>query len=214
MKKTTIEVTRTDGSISSYLIDVTKEMTLLDALILIKETMDPTLTFRRSCESGICGSCSCNVNGRNLLTCQFHLDSKKKYKVKPIPAFDVICDLIVDMDPFYEGLKKVQPLEVIKEIQSKKERKELDGYYECIHCGACTSSCPVFWNDSSFDGPAQMMKAWLELSDSRKADSKELMNIIEKSGLWECGLFLNCVKACSKGLQPAAAIINLRNKKA
>ncbi len=212
MKNVKIEVQRTSGKLSRYELPVTKELTLLDALITIKETIDPTLTFRRSCESGICGSCACNVNGRNLLTCQFHLD-KKKYTVKPIPAFDVIHDLVVDMDPFYEGLKMIAPLEVVELIQTKKARKELDGYYECIHCAACTSSCPVFWNDDSFDGPAQMMKAWLELSDSRKEDSKELMKQIEKSGLWECGLFLNCVKACSKGLRPAAAIINLRNRK-
>lgn len=215
-KKVTLKIERfgapTSDTFSSYTVTITEKTTLLDALLLIKETMDPTLSFRRSCESGVCGSCAVNCNGRNALACETHLwQLKKKVTVRPLPAFPVIRDLVVDLTSFYEGFAKLTQSEITNPKQSPKERQKLDGYYECIHCAACSSSCPIYWNDETFAGPALFLKAARDILDSRKEDTKALQRELLLSGLWECRLFMQCVKACSKGLNPLEAIVTIRN---
>lgn len=216
-KKVTIVIERSGESktdaFSSYDISITEKTTLLDGLLFIKETMDPTLTFRRSCESGICGSCAVNCNGRNALACETHLwPLKRRVTVKPLPAFPVIRDLVVDLSSFYEGFAKLNHPDVSNTTQSVNERKKLDGLYECIHCAACSSSCPVYWRDETFVGPAVLLKGARDLLDSRKENTKMLQRELLLSGLWECRLFMNCVKACSKGLNPLEAIVTIRNR--
>ncbi len=215
-RKITITVYRNHESVneltSSYELSITPETSLLDSLLFIKENLDSSITFRRSCECGICGSCAVNINGRNELACESLLwKQKKQVTVKPLPAFPVITDLVVDLTSYYDGIKEILVSSTENNRQSEKERQKLDGFYECIHCGACSSSCPVFWRKDTYSGPAILMKGWADLADSRKSNKNELINRLVHDGIWECRLFMNCVQACSKGLNPADAVVNIRN---
>ncbi len=204
-------VERSSGR-SLYEVTIAPYTTLLDALLFIKEEVDSSLAFRRSCESGVCGSCAVNINGRNGLACETILwNQKKKVVVAPLPAFEVLSDLVVDLTPFYSGLQDIMDNVAVAPLQSITDRKKLDGFYECIHCGACTSSCPIYWRDQTYRGPAVLLVGWRDLVDSRKENKKELLNKLIQNGIWECGLFMNCITACSKELNPAKAIVNIRN---
>ena len=195
--------------------EVTSDMMLLDALLLIKEK-DPTLGFRRSCREGVCGSDGMNINGTNGLACITPLSSlKEPVEINPMPRLPVIRDLIVDMDQFYKQYRDVEPYLNVKDPlpevelkQSPEEREKLDGMYECILCGCCTTSCPSFWwNPDKFLGPAALLQAARFINDSRdQATEERLQALDDPFKLFRCHSIMNCVQVCPKGLNPTKAI--------
>jgi len=201
------------------LSDVNDEMMLLDALTLIK-AQDETLSFRRSCGEGVCGSDALNINGRNGLACITPLSSlKQPVEVRPLPGLPVIRDLIVDMTQFFHQYRAVKPYLIVKEpvteverTQSPEDRDKLDGFYECILCGACSTACPSFWwNPDKFRGPAALLQAWRFLADSRdQATLERLADLDGPYRLFRCHTIMNCVDVCPKGLNPTKAIHNIK----
>ncbi len=192
-----------------------KDMMLLDALILIK-AQDDSLSLRRSCREGVCGSDAMNINGRNGLACITPLAGlKEPVEIRPLPGLPVIRDLIVDMAPFFRQYHSIRPYLVnndpppeTERLQSPDERAVLDGLYECILCACCTTSCPSFWwNPEKFVGPAGLLQAWRFIADSRdQATSQRLDDLEDPFRLFRCRSIMNCVDACPKGLNPTAAI--------
>ncbi len=192
---------------------------LLDALIAIK-AQDETLSLRRSCREGVCGSDAVNVNGRNRLACITPLgELKEPVEVRPLPGLPVIRDLVVDMEPFFRQYRSIKPWLVnddpqpeVERLQSPEERARLDGLYECILCGCCTTACPSFWwNPETFVGPAGLLQAYRFLADSRdEAASARLDHLEDPYRLYRCRGILNCVDICPKGLNPAEAIGRIR----
>lgn len=188
---------------------------LLDALTLLKAA-DPTLSFRRSCREGICGSDAMNINGRNGLPCVTNMRSLPDTVVlKPLPGLPVIRDLIVDMTGFFKQYHSIRPYLVNDDpppererLQSPLERDELNGLYECILCACCTSACPSFWwNPDKYVGPAGLLQAYRFLVDSRdQATGERLDNLQDPYRLFRCRTILNCTDVCPKGLNPAMAI--------
>ncbi|KAJ0230107.1 Succinate dehydrogenase [Hirschfeldia incana] len=194
---------------------------VLDALIKIKNEMDPSLTFRRSCREGICGSCAMNIDGCNGLACLTKIESgAKETTITPLPHMFVIKDLVVDMTNFYNQYKSIEPWlkrkspeEGGKEIlQSKKDRAKLDGMYECILCACCSTSCPSYWwNPESYLGPAALLHANRWISDSRDEYTKERLEAIDDEfKLYRCHTILNCARACPKGLNPGKQIAHIK----
>ncbi|XP_057491950.1 succinate dehydrogenase [ubiquinone] iron-sulfur subunit 2, mitochondrial-like [Actinidia eriantha] len=195
---------------------------VLDALIKIKNEIDPTLTFRRSCREGICGSCAMNIDGCNGLACLTKIPSgSSNATITPLPHMFVIKDLVVDMTNFYNQYKSIEPWlkrkspapEQGKEIpQSKKDRAKLDGMYECILCACCSTSCPSYWwNPESYLGPAALLHANRWIMDSRDEYTKERLDAIcDEFKLYRCHTILNCARACPKGLNPGKQIINIK----
>ena len=189
---------------------------VLDALIKIKSEQDPTLTFRRSCREGICGSCSMNMGGKNGLACTTAIeDLKGEIKVTPLPAMDVIKDLVPDFTHFYAQyaaiepwLKTRTPTPSTERLQSPADRAKLDGLYECILCACCSTSCPSYWwNSDRFLGPAILLQAYRWLADSRDEFAGERLDELEDPfRLYRCHTIMNCANACPKGLNPAKAI--------
>lgn len=207
--------------VQTYTIQTKPTWSVLDCLNEIKWRLDGTLAFRRSCRSGICGSCAMNINGKNRLACETRIEDlkKKTITITPLPFFEIIKDLVVDLDPFFEGIKSIKPFLAAKginpenreRIQSKEAREKLDGLYECIYCGSCTSSCPSFWHNNRFMGPAALLKAQRYLADSRDNSKKERFSLIDtEDGVWRCHTVFNCVEACPKNLNPAEAIQKLK----
>ena len=192
---------------------------LLDALIALK-AQDESLSLRRSCKEGVCGSDAVNVNGRNCLACITPLaELKEPIEVRPLPGLPVVRDLVVDMELFYRQYKSVKPWLVnsepepeIERLQSPPERAQLDGLYECILCACCTTSCPSWWwNPERFVGPAGLLQAWRFIADSRdEAAAERLDNLEDPYRLYRCHGIMNCVAACPKGLNPTAAIGKIR----
>jgi succinate dehydrogenase / fumarate reductase iron-sulfur subunit len=192
-----------------------REMMLLDALLLLK-AQDETLSFRRSCGEGVCGSDGMNVNGRNALACITPLFSlKPPVVINPMPGLPVIRDLIVDMEQFYKQYRSVSPYLINKDpepevehLQSPADRDKLDGLYECILCGCCSTACPSFWwNPDKFLGPAALLQSWRFLADSRdQAMDERLANLDGPFKLFRCHTIMNCVEVCPKGLNPTRAI--------
>lgn len=195
--------------------EVSSDMMLLDALLLIKE-QDPTLSFRRSCREGVCGSDGMNINGTNGLACITPLMSlKEPVEIRPMPRLPVIRDLIVDMEQFYQQYREVEPYLTVKdplpEVELKQtpaQRDELDGLYECILCGCCTTSCPSFWwNPDKFLGPAALLQAARFIKDSRDQQTEERLQALDDPfKLFRCHTIMNCVQVCPKGLNPTRAI--------
>ncbi|XP_050234566.1 succinate dehydrogenase [ubiquinone] iron-sulfur subunit 2, mitochondrial [Mercurialis annua] len=193
---------------------------VLDALIKIKNEIDPTLTFRRSCREGICGSCAMNIDGCNGLACLTKIESGSSSTVTPLPHMFVIKDLVVDMTNFYNQYKSIEPWLKRKspsadgkEIpQSKKDRAKLDGMYECILCACCSTSCPSYWwNPESYLGPAALLHANRWISDSRDEYTNERLNAInDEFKLYRCHTILNCARACPKGLNPGKQIMHIK----
>ena len=190
---------------------------VLDALIKIKNEVDPTLTFRRSCREGICGSCSMNMNGRNGLACTTAMeDLKGEIRITPLPAMDVIKDLVPDFTHFYAQYASIEPWLKTKtpdpsgqeRLQSPEDRAKLDGLYECILCACCSTSCPSYWwNSDKFLGPAILLQAYRWLADSRDEMAGErLDNLEDPFRLYRCHTIMNCANVCPKGLNPAKAI--------
>ena len=191
------------------------ERMLLDALIKLK-SVDPTLSFRRSCREGVCGSDAMNITGKNGLACLTNLRRLKDPVVlKPLPGLPVVRDLIVDMTQFFKQYHSIKPYLVNdtappekERLQSPQERDELNGLYECILCASCSTSCPSFWwNPDKFVGPAGLLQAYRFIVDSRDQDTAaRLDNLEDPYRLFRCHTIMNCTDVCPKGLNPALAI--------
>ena len=199
-----------------------KDMMVLDLLELVKD-QDPSLTYRRSCREGVCGSDGMNINGRNGLACITHVSSvvkNGKIVLRPLPGLPVIRDLIVDMTQFYKQYEKVKPFlqndnpaPAIERLQSPEDRAKLDGLYECILCACCSTSCPSFWwNPDKFIGPAGLLQAYRFLADSRDTRTEERLAALEDPfSVFRCRGIMNCVSVCPKGLNPTKAIGHIRD---
>jgi succinate dehydrogenase / fumarate reductase, iron-sulfur subunit len=193
---------------------------LLDVLIKLK-AIDPSLSFRRSCREGVCGSDAMNINGKNGLACITNmLALPSTIELKPLPGLPVIRDLVVDMTEFFKQYHSVKPYLLTDEpapererLQSPEQREELNGLYECILCACCSSACPSFWwNPDKYVGPAGLLQAYRFLADSRDtATSERLDDLNDPYRLFSCRSILNCVDACPKNLLPAVAIMKIKD---
>jgi succinate dehydrogenase / fumarate reductase iron-sulfur subunit len=193
---------------------------LLDALMLLRQ-QDDSIGFRKSCREGVCGSDAMNINGRNGLACITSLSSlKQPIELRPLPGLPVIRDLIVDMTQFFKQYHSIKPYLVnndpppeTERLQSPKDRLELDGLYECILCGCCTTSCPSFWwNPDKFVGPAGLLQAYRFIADTRDQDTAaRLDNLEDPYRLFRCHTIMNCVDVCPKELNPTEAIGKIKD---
>ena len=193
---------------------------VLHALIKIKDEQDPTLTFRRSCREGVCGSCAMNIDGTNTVACTKPIeDISGPVKIYPLPHMPVIKDLVPDLTNFYTQhqamepwLHTTSPKPEREWLQSEEDREKLDGLYECILCACCSTSCPSYWwNGDRYMGPAALLQAYRWLIDSRdEATGERLDNIEDPFRLYRCHTIMNCAKACPKGLNPAKAIAGIK----
>ena len=196
---------------------------LLTLLERLKAEQDVTITYRRSCREGVCGSDGMNINGTNALACITSLSqlNTEKIVIRPLPGFPVVRDLVVDMSQFYQQYERIEPYlqndEVAparERLQSPEERSQLDGLYECILCACCTSSCPSFWwTPDKFVGPAGLLQARRFLADSRdKASLHRLNKLKDPFSVFRCRSIMNCANVCPKGLNPTQAIGNIRKQ--
>ena len=194
---------------------------VLDAVMKIKNEVDTSLTFRRSCREGICGSCAMNIDGTNTLACTKSIKSiKKDVKIYPLPHMQVRKDLVPDLNNFYEQYSSVQPWlqsntpppKNKERLQSKEDREKIDGLYECILCACCSTSCPSYWwNSDKYLGPATLLQSYRWLVDSRDEATNERLDSLEGSfKLFRCHTIMNCAKTCPKGLNPAKAIAEIK----
>lgn len=198
------------------------DMMVLDALILLKE-QDSTLSFRRSCREGVCGSDGLNMNGKNGLACITPLSAVKANKIvlRPLPGLPVVRDLVIDMTQFYNQYEKIKPYLINdgkeqparEHLQSIEEREKLDGLYECILCACCSTSCPSFWwNPDKFVGPAGLLHAYRFLIDSRDTATDERLDDLQDAySVFRCHGIMNCVDVCPKGLNPTKAIGHIKS---
>lgn len=207
-----------------YKLEIEEDLDLmvLDVLIRLKE-QDPSLSFRRSCREGVCGSDGLNMNGKNGLACITPLSSlgKGKVVIRPLPGLPVVRDLVVDMTQFYVQYEKVKPFLIndtkqppAREfLQSPEERAKLDGLYECILCACCSSSCPSFWwNPEKFIGPAGLLHAYRFLADTRDTAAEERLSDLDDAfSVFRCHSIMNCVSVCPKGLNPTKAIGQIKS---
>ena len=197
----------------------------LDALINIKKNLDSTLTFRRSCREGICGSCAMNIDGVNTLACLSKIENNnKEIVINPLPHMFVVKDLVPDMTNFYQQYKSIKPYLIQNDdnkpknnkenIQSIKERAELGDMDKCILCACCSTSCPSYWwNSDKYLGPAVLMQANRWVKDTRDDATKERLNELrDPFSLYRCHTIMNCTKTCPKGLNPAKAIASIKQK--
>ncbi|OAX78540.1 succinate dehydrogenase [ubiquinone] iron-sulfur subunit, mitochondrial [Emergomyces africanus] len=206
-----------------YTLDLSKTGPMvLDALIRIKNEQDPTLTFRRSCREGICGSCAMNIDGVNTLACLCRIptDTAKESRIYPLPHTYVVKDLVPDMTYFYKQYKSIKPYlqrdtpspDGREHRQSPEERKKLDGLYECILCACCSTSCPSYWwNSEEYLGPALLLQSYRWLADSRDEKTEERKADLDNSmSVYRCHTILNCSRTCPKGLNPGLAIAEIK----
>ena len=203
--------------LDSFDIDLTRcGPMVLDALIYIKNEIDATLTFRRSCREGVCGSCAMNIDGSNTLACTKAIDDAEiDVSVYPLPHLPVIKDLVPDMTHFYAQYASIKPWlqadtppPTRERLQTKEDRAQLDGLYECILCACCSTSCPSYWwSGDRYLGPAILLQAYRWIVDSRDENTGERLDALEDPyRLYRCHTIMNCTKACPKGLNPAKAI--------
>jgi succinate dehydrogenase / fumarate reductase, iron-sulfur subunit len=193
---------------------------VLDALIWIKNKVDPTLTFRRSCREGICGSCAMNIDGTNWLACtRFISDLAAPATIYPLANLRMVKDLVPDLTHLFAQYAAIEPWLKLKTVEPERERlqpvgerRKIDGYYECILCFCCTSGCPShWWNGDRFFGPAVLLQAWRWLTDSRdEAKEERLDNLEDPFRLYRCHTILNCTRTCPKGLNPGKAIAEIK----
>ena len=194
---------------------------VLDALIAIKNNMDSTLTFRRSCREGVCGSCAMNISGRNTLACTKGMDELPEgtVTIAPLPHQPVLKDLVPDLSNFTAQYAAIEPWLQSKtpdpegeRLQSPEERKGLDGLYECILCACCSTACPSYWwNSERFYGPAALLQAYRWINDSRDENTGERLDALEDPfKLYRCHTIMNCAQVCPKGLNPAKAIAEVK----
>lgn len=205
-----------------YTIELDASDTMvLDALNKVKE-LDDSLSYRRSCREGVCGSDALNINGKNRLACQTHLsDLPERIVIKPLPALPIIRDLIVDMTQFFRQYHSIKPYLINdmppppdrERLQTPEQREQLDGLVECILCGCCSSACPSFWwNPDKFVGPAGLLAAYRFIADSRDTSAEErLDNVEDPYRLYRCHTIMNCVDVCPKSLNPMHAIGQIRD---
>lgn len=199
-----------------------KDIMVLDLLQLLKNK-DPSLTYRRSCREGVCGSDGMNINGTNGLACITPLSAvvkDDKLVLRPLPGLPVIRDLVIDMSQFYQQYEKIKPYllndtpaPAIERLQSPEDREKLDGLYECILCACCSTACPSFWwNPDKFIGPSGLLQAYRFLADSRDtATNERLADLDDPFSVFRCHGIMNCVNVCPKGLNPTKAIGHIRN---
>jgi succinate dehydrogenase / fumarate reductase iron-sulfur subunit len=200
-----------------------KDLMVLDILALLKE-QDATITYRRSCREGVCGSDGMNMNGKNGLACITPVSEATQGKdtliLRPLPGLPVIRDLVVDMSLFYQQYEKIKPylinntpVPAQERLQSPEDRAKLDGLYECILCACCSTSCPSFWwNPDKFIGPAGLLQAYRFIADSRDtATAERLTDLDDPFSLFRCRGIMNCVSVCPKGLNPTKAIGHIRS---
>ncbi|MBT3205398.1 MAG: succinate dehydrogenase iron-sulfur subunit [Gammaproteobacteria bacterium] len=208
--------------VQSYeLKDVNPETMLLEALLTLKK-QDPSLGFRKSCREGVCGSDGMNVDGVNRLACVTRLSElKDPVEIRPLPGLPVIRDLIIDMEQFYKQYRAVKPYLIglepepeVERLQTPKQRELLDGLYECILCGCCSTSCPSFWwNPDKFLGPAALLQASRFIEDSRDAATVERLDQLDDAyKLYRCHTIMNCVQVCPKDLNPTKAIGRIKER--
>lgn len=199
-----------------------QDMMVLEALIMLKE-QDQSLSFRRSCREGVCGSDGINMNGKNGLACITPLSDlikKGTIKIRPLPGLPVIRDLIIDMSQFYQQYEKVRPYLINdstpparENLQTPEDREKLDGLYECILCACCSTSCPSFWwNPDKFIGPAGLLHAYRFLVDSRDTATNERLDALDDAfSVFRCHGIMNCVNVCPKNLNPTRAIGHIKS---
>ena len=193
---------------------------MLDALIKIKNEVDASLTFRRSCREGVCGSCAMNIDGTNTLACTKYItDVDGDVKIYPLPHLPVVKDLVPDLTTPYAQLASIEPwmkttspLPDRERLQSPEDRQKLDGLYECILCFCCSTSCPSYWwNGDRYLGPAILLQAYRWIADSRDEETGDRLDDLEDPfRLYRCHTIMNCTKTCPKGLNPAKAIAEIK----
>jgi succinate dehydrogenase / fumarate reductase iron-sulfur subunit len=215
--------------VDSYEVDVSGVSMILDALIKIKNELDPTLTFRRSCREGVCGSCAMNIDGANTLACTKGLDEcgSDDVAVYPLPHQPVVRDLVTDLSKFYEQHAYIEPFlqaeanaDDKEHLQSIADREKLDGLYECILCACCSTSCPSYWwngdaknSEQEYLGPAALLQAYRWINDSRdEATNARLDKLEDEFKLYRCHTIMNCAQVCPKGLNPAKAIAEIKKQ--
>ncbi|MFF4956680.1 succinate dehydrogenase iron-sulfur subunit [Streptomyces sp. NPDC001222] len=201
-----------------FQLEIDPKERVLDGLHKIKWDMDGTLTFRRSCAHGICGSDAMRINGKNRLACKTlikDINPEKPITVEAIKGLTVLKDLVVDMEPFFQAYRDVMPFLIAKDtneptrerLQSAEDRERFDDTTKCILCAACTSSCPVFWNDGQYFGPAAIVNAHRFIFDSRDDAGEQRLEILnDKDGVWRCRTTFNCTDACPRGIEVTKAI--------
>jgi len=208
-------------AVDTYQVDMSScGPMVLDALIKIKNEMDPTLTFRRSCREGVCGSCAMNIDGTNTLACTKYIsDIGGTVDIYPLPHMPVVKDLVPDLTTPYAQLSSIEPwLKTTspapdrERLQAPEDRRKLDGLYECILCFCCTTSCPSYWwNGERYLGPAILLQAYRWIADSRDEDTGDRLDQLEDPfRLYRCHTIMNCTKTCPKGLNPAKAIAEIK----
>lgn len=200
-----------------FQLEIDPKERVLDGLHKIKWDLDGSLTFRRSCAHGICGSDAMRINGKNRLACKTlikDINPAKPITVEPIKGLTVLKDLVVDMEPFFQAYRDVMPFLVTtgneptrERLQSAEDRERFDDTTKCILCAACTSSCPVFWNDGQYFGPAAIVNAHRFIFDSRDEAGEQRLEILnDKDGVWRCRTTFNCTDACPRGIEVTKAI--------
>ncbi|MBC9729117.1 succinate dehydrogenase iron-sulfur subunit [Streptomyces sp. TRM68367] len=205
-----------------FQLEIDPKERVLDALHKIKWDLDGTLTFRRSCAHGICGSDAMRINGKNRLACKTlikDISPEKPITVEPIKGMTVLKDLVVDMEPFFQAYRDVMPFLITKDtneptrerLQSAEDRERFDDTTKCILCAACTSSCPVFWNDGQYFGPAAIVNAHRFIFDSRDEAGEQRLEILnDRDGVWRCRTTFNCTDACPRGIEVTKAIAEVK----
>ncbi|WP_055493285.1 succinate dehydrogenase iron-sulfur subunit [Streptomyces sp. TP-A0356] len=201
-----------------FQLEIDPKERVLDGLHKIKWDLDGTLTFRRSCAHGICGSDAMRINGKNRLACKTlikDINPEKPITVEAIKGLTVLKDLVVDMEPFFQAYRDVMPFLISydkneptrERLQSPQDRERFDDTTKCILCAACTSSCPVFWNDGQYFGPAAIVNAHRFIFDSRDDAGEQRLEILnDKDGVWRCRTTFNCTDACPRGIEVTKAI--------
>lgn len=206
--------------------DELEEMTVLDSLIRLKEEKDRSLTFRHSCGHGSCGSCAMLIDGENRLACKTHLKDIASadapgINISPLPGFPVIKDLVVDLESFFSHDREVKPYLIgdagsksKEELQTPEELERIQEVTQCIMCGACTSSCPTYWDNKKYLGPAAFVRAFRWSEDSRDEGESERMGALDdkRGGVWGCNKIFNCAEACPKDIDTVGAIESLKRK--
>ncbi|CAL9294159.1 MULTISPECIES: succinate dehydrogenase iron-sulfur subunit [Streptomyces] len=205
-----------------FQLEIDPKERVLDGLHKIKWDLDGTLTFRRSCAHGICGSDAMRINGKNRLACKTlikDINPEKPITIEAIKGLTVLKDLVVDMEPFFQAYRDVMPFLITKDtneptrerLQSAEDRERFDDTTKCILCAACTSSCPVFWNDGQYFGPAAIVNAHRFIFDSRDEAGEQRLEILnDRDGVWRCRTTFNCTDACPRGIEVTKAIAEVK----
>ncbi|MFJ5560144.1 succinate dehydrogenase iron-sulfur subunit [Streptomyces sp. NPDC093250] len=211
-----------DATWEDFRLEIDPKERVLDGLHKIKWDLDGTLTFRRSCAHGICGSDAMRINGKNRLACKTlikDINPEKPITIEAIKGLTVLKDLVVDMEPFFQAYRDVMPFLITKDtneptrerLQSAEDRERFDDTTKCILCAACTSSCPVFWNDGQYFGPAAIVNAHRFIFDSRDEAGEQRLEILnDREGVWRCRTTFNCTEACPRGIEVTKAIAEVK----